>query len=235
MFKSFITTFFIAISFLGVAQINYPEAEVMIQSRHVWRGTKLGTAPAIEPSVTFTEGHFSFNVWASTTTNNSYSEIDLIPSLQFGELTFSVLDYYNPVVNEKNQYLNFTSGECRHSLEFTLDNYSGEKNRLKWMVGTFIAGDKNEETGNPFFSTYLELKYPFSFLKIDAEPFVGATPFNGFYADKLAIINSGIAISKEIKLSSNFSIPIILTYVYNPYTDNQLVTLATGLVFSSGD
>lgn len=234
MFKPFITTLFIAVSFLGNAQISYPEAEVMFQSRHVWRGTKMGTSPAIEPSVTFSKSHFSFNVWASVTTNNSYSEVDLIPSWQFGELTCSVLDYYNPVPDEKNQYLNFKGDRNRHSLEITLDNYAGEKNRLKWLIGTFIAGDKNEETGNPFYSTYLELKYPFTFLEIDAEPFVGATPFNGFYAGNFAVINSGLALSKEFKLSSSLSVPILLTYTCNPYENNQFVTLGTGLVFSTG-
>ena len=235
MFRIVIILLFLTFNVQAFSQINYPEAEVMLQSRHIWRGTKMGTAPAVEPSVTFTQGHFSFNVWASVTTNNSYSELDLIPSWQFGELTCSVLDYYNPVPDEKNQYLKFKGEQNRHSLEITLDNYSGDKSRLKWMIGTFIAGDKNDETGNPFYSTYLELKYPFSFLKIDAEPFVGATPFKGFYADKFAVINSGLALSKEIKLSSNLSIPIMLTYTYNPYEDNQLVTLGTGLIFSAGE
>jgi hypothetical protein len=235
MIRSFITILFIAISFFGVAQINYPEAEVMIQSRHIWRGTQLGNAPAIEPSVTFSKGHFSLNIWASATTNNSYSEIDLIPAWQFGEFTVTVLDYYNPVLGEKNQFLNFQEGYNRHSVELTVDNYSGEKQRLKWLVGAFLLGDKNEETGNPFYTTYLELKYPFSFLKIDAEPFIGLTPFKGFYAEKLAVINSGIALGKEIKLSSKLSIPIVLTYTYNPYEDKQFVTLGSGIVFSSSE
>ncbi len=235
MFKTTITILFLALNIQVFSQISVSEAEVMFQNRHIWRGTRLGTAPVVEPSVTFTEGHFSFNVWASATTNNSYSEIDLIPSWQLGELTFSVLDYYNPVLDEKNQYLNFTEGKNRHSLEFSIDNYSGDKNRLKWMVGTFIAGDKNEETRNPFYSTYLELKYPFSFLKIDAEPFVGLTPYKGYYANQPAVINSGIAFSKEIRLSSNLSIPIIISYIYNPYRDEQFVTLGTGFVFSSGE
>lgn len=232
MFRVAATLLFLVLNFHVFAQINFSEAGVMIQSRHVWRGTKLGNAPAIEPSVTFSGGNFSFNIWAAKTTDNSYSEIDLIPSWQVGGLTVSLFDYYNPVWDVKNRFLNFKKGECRHSLELSLDNYSGEKSRLKWMVATFVAGDKNEETGNPFFSTYLELKYPFSFLKIDAEPFVGATPFKGFYAERLAVINSGIAFSKEFKLSSGLSVPISLTYTFNPYDDKHFVTFGTGLVFS---
>lgn len=233
MFRSIVTCFFTVISLLSVAQITCYDAEIIVQSRHVWRGSQLGTAPAIEPSVTFSGGRFSFNVWASVTTNNSYSEIDLIPSWQFRDFSFTIYDYYNPVPGEVNQYFNLKNGKSRHSLELAIDNYSIEKYRFKWMVGTFISGDKNAETGNPFYSTYLELKYPFSFLKIDMEPFVGVTPFKGYYAGSLAVINSGIAFSKELKLSSRFSVPIVLTYIFNPYSDEQMVTVSSGLVFSS--
>jgi len=226
---------FISICTQVFAQFSISEAEVLFQSRHTWRGTKFGTAPAIEPSVTATKGNFSFNVWASLTTNNTYSEIDLIPSWQFGEYTLSLYDYYNPVAGEKNGYLTLNNGECRHSLEVSIDNYSGEKCPLKWYVGTFFANDKNEETGKPYFSTYIELKYPFSFLKIDAEPFIGATPFKSFYAEKLAVINSGMALSKEIKLSKTLSIPVVLTYTFNPYEENHFVTLGTGIAFTAGE
>lgn len=234
MLRSIIAFLFLTISYWGIAQIT-PEAEILIQSRHMWRGIKLGTAPAIEPSVTLTKNNFSFNVWASVTTNNSYSEVDLIPSWQLGEITFSLLDYYNPVPGENNRYLSLKEGISRHSLEFTIDNYWGDKNRLKWMAGVFLAGDKNEETGKPSYSTYLELKYPVSFLKLEAEPFVGLTPFKGLYADKFAVVNSGIVLTKKIKLSDSLSIPIVLTYTYNPYENKQLVTLCSGIVFSSGE
>lgn len=229
------TLLFLAICSQVFSQLSISEAEVLIQSRHLWRGTKFGSAPAIEPSVTLSKGHFSFNVWASVTTNNTYSEIDLIPSWQFGEYTFTLYDYYNPEVGEKNKYLKFDDGESRHSLEVSIDNYWGEKSRLKWFVGTFLAGDKNEDTGNPYFSTYIELKYPFTFLKIDAEPFIGGTPFKGYYADNMAIINSGLALSKEIKLTKTLAIPVILTYTYNPNADNHFVTLGTGISFAASE
>lgn len=231
MVRSFITILFLSIHFYGFNQIRYSEAEITVQSRHIWRGVKLGTAPAIEPSVTFAGGRVSLNAWASITTNNSYSEIDLIPAWQFGELTVSVLDYYNPVVGEKNQFLNFQEGQSRHSLEITIDNYSGEKHRLKWMVGTFLLGDKNEETGNPIFSSYIELKYPFSFCGIESEPFVGTTPFRGYYADQFAFVNTGISFSKELQLELPFTVPLCLSFISNPNTKRSFITFAAGIAF----
>ena len=224
---------FLLISGKTFSQLRFSEAEILVQSRHVWRGEKLGTAPAIEPSVTLAASRFSFNVWASITTNNSYSEIDLIPAYQFNKFQLTLLNYYNPVPGENNQYLNFQEGKNRHSLELTADNFGVDKQRFKWMFGTFLLGDKNEETGNPFYSTYLEFKYPFTILGIETEPFSGLTPFKGFYANQFAVINTGISFTKELELSARLSVPITATYTYNPYLDKQLITFAIGLLFAS--
>jgi hypothetical protein len=207
------------------------EAEILLLSRHTWRGNQLGDAIAVEPSVTISGGRFSFYIWAARTTNNSYSEIDLIPSYQFNHFSLTILDYYNPVPGEINQYLNFQEGKNRHSVELNIDNYSIDKQRFKWMVGTFILGDKNEETEKPFYSTYLELKYPFTVFGIETEPFAGLTPFKGYYADKFAIINTGISFSKEIDLKLPFTFPLSLSFISNPYSKQSFVIFAGGIAF----
>jgi hypothetical protein len=218
-----------------VAQNLDFEAEVIIQSRHIWRGSMLGDAPAIEPSATLGSGRFSFNIWAARTTNNSYSEIDLIPAYQFDHFQLTLFDYYNPVPGGNNQYLNFQKGKNRHSLELSLDNYLVEKQRVKWMIGTFLLGDKNEETGNPFYSTYIGLKYPFTILGIETEPFAGLTPFRGYYADKFAVINTGICFSKEFELNAGFSVPLSLLVICNPHQNQQFVVISSGIYFSAGN
>lgn len=231
MLRLFLTILFFSINFYGFNQIRYTEAEITFQSLHIWRGVKLGTAPAIEPSVTFSANRFSFNVWASATTNNSYSEIDLIPAYQFNKFQLTLLDYYNPVLGETNQFLNFRQAYNRHSAELAIDNHSVEKQRLKWMIATFLLGDKNEVTGNPNYSTYIEIKYPFSCLGIETEPFVGLTPFRGYYADQFALVNTGISFSKKLELKLPFTIPLCLTFISNPNTKQSFVTFAFGIAF----
>lgn len=207
------------------------QAEIMVKSRHDWRGEVMGTSMAIEPSVTATAGRFSFNVWAALTPDNSYTEVDLIPSYQFNYFTFTILDYYNPVQGEKNQYLNFKEGANRHSVEATIDNYAVEKQKLKYLLATFFLGDKNPDTGKPYYSTYVELSYPFTILGIDAEPFVGITPFRGYYAEKLNVVNTGISFGKELDFKWPFTIPLSLSLVSNPSTKNSFVTFAAGIAF----
>jgi hypothetical protein len=212
-------------------QLRISEAELMFLSRHVWRGEKLGTSVSIEPSVTASAGRFNFNIWAAITPDNSYSEIDLIPSYQFDPFELSLLDYYNPVVGEKNGYLDFDKASNRHSVEVTLDNYEVEKYRLKWMAGTFILGDKNDDTGRPYYSTYVEFSYPFTLWTIDMEPSAGFTPYKGYYADHFAFVSTSLSFGKEINLNDNLTIPLTLSFIHNPYTSNTFVTFATGIAF----
>ncbi len=228
--------FFIYLGFLLISgsvsgQKLELEAEVLLQSRHFWRGEQMGNTIAIEPSVTFLSGRFSFNVWAAVTTNNSYSEIDLIPSWQFNEFAITLLDYYNPVPEENNQFLKFQKNISQHSLELSIDNYSVQKRRFKWMLGTFLLGDRNEENDKPFYSTYIELKYPFGLLGIETEPFVGISPFRGYYADNFAVINTGISFSKEINFKLPFTIPLSLSLISNPHAKKGFVIFAGGISF----
>lgn len=225
----FLTLFLTSLS--GISQERWWEAEVMFLSRHSWRGEIMGTAPAIEPSATARMGNFSFNLWAAFTTDNSYTEIDLIPSYQFKYFALTLLDYYNPVVGEKNSYLDFSKAFNRHSVEATIDNYEVEKQRLKYLVATFFLGDKNVQTGKPYYSTYVELSYPFTVLGLDAEPFVGATPVEGYYADQLAVINTGLSLSKELDFKLPFIVPMTLSLISNPHTSNTFVTFAAGIAF----
>jgi hypothetical protein len=222
---------FMMISYTSYSQIKFSEAEIMLHNQYVWRGQKLGTGASIEPSVTFSSGNFSLNTWAAFTFDNSYKEFDLIPSYQFEHFTLTLLDYYIPEIEGTNRYLNFREGESRHSLELTADNSSIEKQRLKWLIGIFFAGDQNEETGNPNYSTYIEVKYPFAFLGIDTEPFVGMTPFRGLYADKFAFVNAGIKFSKELDLKLPFTIPLNLLFISNPTTNQTFVTFGGGIAF----
>ncbi|MDP2888650.1 MAG: hypothetical protein Q8P34_06725, partial [Bacteroidota bacterium] len=157
--------------------------------------------------------------------------IDLIPSYQFNHFSLTLLDYYNPVPGEINQYLNFQEGKNRHSVELNIDNYSIDKQRFKWMAGTFFLGDKNDETGKPFYSTYLEFKYPFTVFGIETEPFAGLTPFKGYYADEFAVINTGISFSKEIDLKLPFTFPLSLSFISNPYSKQSFVIFAGGIAF----
>ena len=58
--------------------------------------------------------------------------------------------------------------------------------------------------GTNFYSTYVELLY--SLENFDFT--LGATPFEGLYADTYGIVNVGIRYNKEMKISENLALPV---------------------------
>jgi hypothetical protein len=94
----------------------------------------------------------------------------------------------------------------------------------------FVYGaDKNPE-GDNYYSSYLELAYPFKWKSNNLTLFAGITPKEGLYASEFAMHNIGITHSREIKVNEIFSIPIKGSVVINPYLENihfvLVVTLA---------
>lgn len=69
--------------------------------------------------------------------------------------------------------------------------------------------------GTNFYSTYVELLY--SLENFDFT--LGATPFEGLYADKFAMVNAGIRYNKEMKISENLALPVYFSIVANPYSE----------------
>jgi hypothetical protein len=231
MRQQILLVFCLTFSSIAFGQVKFSEGEVLVLSRHIWRGSMLGDDVAIEPSVTIESGRFSLNFWAAVTPNNSYSEIDLIPSFAFNHFSVTLLDYYNPIPDENNTYFTFQEGKSRHSLELAFDNYGIDKYRFKWMIGTFLLGDKDEVTDKPLYSTYIEFKYPFTVKGIDIEPSVGLTPFKGLYADNFAVVNAGISIGKELDFKLPFTIPLSLSFISNPDAQKNFLVFSGGIAF----
>lgn len=230
MLRTIIITSIILFCTKVSAQLKFSEAEVKVFSNHFWRGHKLGNGLAVEPSVSFISGKFGLTFWAAFTPNNTYSEIDIIPSWEFEKFTFTLFNYYNPVVGEKNNYLNFKENESRHSVELAVDNYNISGEKFKWMIGTFVFGDKNIVTNKAYFSSYIEIKYPLNiFAKISAEPVLGITPFKGYYAEKLAIVNAGIAFKRDLDFKLPVKFPIELSIISNPYKKDSFIVLSVGV------
>ena len=205
------------------------EFQVDLFTRHYWRGFVFGNTPAIEPQVTLTMNRFSFNVWAAQTFNESYSEIDLIPSYSFGNYTLSFLEYYNPVQDEQNRYFDFSKELSRHSGELML-SYNGEgKLPFRWMVTTFLYGDGHPVEGQPLYSTYLEAGKSFTIAGAEAEISLGLTPWESFYAGRFAAVHAGISLSDEIRLGEGKSAPLRLSFNTNPHTRDAWVIFSIGL------
>jgi hypothetical protein len=229
--KQFILVIFLMVTLHISAQENRNvEFQVDLFNRHYWRGFVLGNSPAIEPQVTFSFNRFSFNLWAAQTFNDSYSEIDLIPSYTAGNYEISFLEYYNPLPGIENRFFNFSKDENRHSGEIMVA-YNGEgKIPFRWMAATFLYGDRHQITDKHMFSTYIEIGYPFTIAGAEADISLGLSPWESFYSDRLALIHAGFSIEDQITVGQGASIPLKFSLFANPSTSEAWVIFSIGLI-----
>ena len=204
------------------------EFELLFFTQHIWRGEAIGNPFALEPSITISKRNFALNLWAATTFDGSYAEIDIIPSYNFKQFTFYFFDYYNPIQGKRNNYFTLKDDLNRHSFELALVHNQIEEIHFTVFVGTFVFGDNNPMNDKPRYSTYVELTHRFDRRWFSVEPSVGLTPFKGYYADNFAVINCRLKLSKKIVLNKHLILPLQANAVYNPYKRDFSYNLALG-------
>jgi hypothetical protein len=221
------------------------KATAEIVSTYVWRGSSAtaNPTPNIQPTFAFVKGNFEIGAWGSTDFAGSYKEFDPYVSLTSGLFKFTLTDY-NWNLN-RAKYFNFKKDETGHMLEGTV-GFAGTKSfPISISLNTMFYGyDKNaSDTTNvkQAYSTYIELGYT----KGPAAFFFGFTPWASYYnnygitafdptASKktFSVVNIGATLSRAIKITDSFSLPVRATLVINPsatYSKSDFVHVVFGI------
>jgi len=187
-----------------------------VYTNYIWRGTKFGTGPAIQPSVKFSAGGLTLGVWGSFDANG-YMEVDpyLSFSFPFG-LSLGVTDYYYPPLT-----LFETSDSIgSHALEINAGYALGGLTlSANYIVNE--AGGAASAGGDMYF----QAGYAFKHFSI----FLGAG--DGWHTSdgEFALCNVGIGTSKEIKITDSFSIPVSGQVIMNPEREQLYVVVGFSL------
>ena len=191
-----------------------------LMSRYVWRGTDYGASPSIQPYIELGLGGFALGFWGAYTTNlPGVQELDFYANYTFSDVvTIGVIDYFFPDEILGYDYYEYRKDSTSHILEATASFNGLENLPLTFLVGYNMAGDSQN-------STYFELGYSFSILDI----FLGAG--NGFYTTdgNFNIVNLGITVSKDIKITEKFSLPISASFITNPQAEKVHLVLGISL------
>lgn len=182
-------------------------------SSYLWRGTKFGTGPAIQPYLELGLGNFSIGGWGSYCfTTNEAAEADLYVSYGFDfGLSVGLTDYYFP----GSQYFDYSKESGSHAFEINLGYEIGG---LAIGANYFIneAGGAGTDGGDMYF----ELGYSFKYFGV----FVGGG--NGWHTVEMDadesdfnVVNIGITASKEIAITEKFSLPVTGSLILNPDTE----------------
>jgi|WetSurMetagenome_2_1015567.scaffolds.fasta_scaffold00016_36 hypothetical protein len=185
-------------------------------TNYIWRGTKLGTGSALQPSVKFEQGILTLGVWGSFDAHG-YTETDPYISLNFPfGLNIGITDYYYPGLS----LFDVTDSTGSHALEinagFSKGGFSFSANYIVNEAGgaASAGGDK-----------YFQAGYSFTNVSI----FMGAG--DGWHTSngKFRLCNIGIGTSKTIVLSDKFSIPVTGQVIFNP--DREQLFVVAGISF----
>jgi hypothetical protein len=205
-------------------------------SRYIWRGFDLGeNSPSIQPNLSFSAGGFTTGFWGAWPSSNpdGLNEIDYYANYTIsfnnsGNITFGITDYMNPnngiKIGNFHNY-NDSAGPGAHSVEANLIYSAPETIPIYLSINIFLYNVKN----NPI---YLETGYSTTIKEIGFSAFLGAAPGEnaGYYGvTKFSIFNMGLKISKQIKISDSFNLPLFGSVILNPASENFFYVLGISL------
>jgi len=183
-------------------------------SSYLWRGTKFGTGPAIQPYVEVGFGNFAIGGWGSYCfTTNEAPEADLYLSYGFDfGLSVGLTDYYFP----GTQYFDYSTDNGAHAFEVNL-GYEIEGLSVAGNVVLNQAGSAGSSGGDMYF----ELGYAFDAFNV----FVGGG--NGWHTSDgdFMVTNIGISASKEIQITEKFALPLSGAVILNPEREQFHIVL----------
>ena len=189
-----------------------------IYSSYVWRGTKYGTGPAIQPLLEFSTGPFTAGAWGSFDFWD-YQETDLYFSFSLPPgFSAGLTDYYYPELN----YFDYSDSTGSHAFEINL-NFTKERFSLSANYILNEAGNAGSKGGDKYF----EAKYSFESFSL----FIGAgdgwhTTDSSDGRDKFTVCNIGLGTSRTIRVTDSFSIPVTGQIIFNP--DRERIYVVVG-------
>lgn len=195
-------------------------------SNYVWRGEKLGNA-SFQPSVFAGYKGFSLTAWGSTDFTGDALELDLTAGYSIGGLSLAITDYFATTDVNSQPYFKYKAGHG-HVFEGTAAYTFGEKVPLTLSWNTYFAGTDNTYQSHDY-STYIEAAYAFSLWSVNMHAEIGLTPWKGAYADGFNVVNIGIGASKEIPLSSKFSLPVFTKVIFNPAANKAFIVFGLSI------
>lgn len=205
-------------------------------SAYIWRGT-YNAGASVQPSIALGVAGFTVGAWGSTDLGgNAKKEVDLSVGYSIKGFTVGVTDYWW-AGEGVYKYFQYSKGSTSHLFEGNLSyQLPFEKFPLIVSWNTIFAGADYGDDDKRDYSTYIELKYPFSVASIDMTAKVGAAPWHSpaflpTNSKSFSVCNVAIAAQKAIKCSDKFSIPLFSELIFNPATEDIHIVFGVSLKF----
>ncbi len=217
--KKMLLTFTTGLMLISAMHVQAQEsswtAGMDIVSNYIWRGTKLGTGPALQPSVKFNTGGLTVGVWGSFDANG-YAEADPYFSYAFSNgLSIGMTDYFLPnsegskLFDENSNAYEVNAGYATGGLSLSA-NYI-----LNEATVPASAGD----------DLYFQAGYAFENFSLSVGAGDGWHTSDGDFN----VCHVGIGTTREIKISESFSLPVFGQVILNPEKEQLYVVVGLSL------
>lgn len=207
-----------------------PEASVGVDfvSGYLWRGQDLGNV-SIQPSAEVSYKGFALTGWGSVGFDKEDTkEFDLTLGYSTGGFSISVTDYW---FNGGAGYFHYGAHNTTHVFEAQVGCDFGPL-AVNWFTN-FAGDDGVNKDGDRAYSSYVSVAAPFRLGGVDWTAEVGATPWaTTFYndgANGFEVCDISLGVTKEVKISDSFSLPVFAKATWNPATEGAY--FAVGMTF----
>jgi hypothetical protein len=179
----------------------------------VWRGTRLGSGPHLQPGMEYSTGPFTAGAWGSFDMNG-YEEVDLYFAFDLpGGFTLGMQDYYLPEL----PYFEYSAADGAHAFEVNLDWESDNV----WLSANYIineAGAVGSYGNDLYFEAGISFEYFSLFMGAGSGWHTGSGSFN--------VCNLGLEVTHDIAITELFSVPVTGQLIFNP--DMEQMFLVAG-------
>lgn len=202
-----------------------------IVSSYIWRGQNLGNG-AVQPSASVAYKGLSLGAWGSygIVDSDDTKELDFTLSYSAGNFSFSITDYWFSGMESKDRYFLYDSHRTAHVFEANV-GYDFGMCSLNWF--TNFAGSDYKPNGKRAYSSYFEVAVPFMVGGLEWGTSLGIVPFASSCTylkdaetptDGFAVTNITLRVSKDIKISERFSLPLFALVTANPNSGKMYFT-----------
>ena len=187
-------------------------------SSYIWRGTKYGLGPEVQPSMKYSKDWLSIGAWGSFDFSG-YQEADLYLSFALpAGISLGLTDYYYPGLI----YNDFSEASGSHAFELNAGFSAGKFNlSANYIINK--AGGVGSSGGDKYFQAGCTFKY----FNIFAGAGDGWHTYDSETGESnFAVCNLGIGTSRVIKVTDSFNIPVAGQLIFNP--DKEQMFLVVG-------
>lgn len=207
-----------------------------VVSSYIWRGQDLGNA-AIQPSASVSYKGFSIGAWGSygIVDSGDVKELDFTAGYTTGGFTVAITDYWFSGSEQHDRYFLYNAHRTAHVFEANV-GYDFGKLSVNWF--TNFAGSDYRPDGERAYSSYIEIAAPFTLGGLDWTAAVGAVPFkssatylgsDGTPVDGFALTNITLGVSRDIKVTDTFALPVFASVTANPNSQKMYFSFGVSL------